>query len=48
MPRFANEELDNFCSSPNVIRMIQVKEDDMGRACSMKWGQKRNAYRILV
>jgi hypothetical protein len=25
-----------------------MKEDDMGRACSMHRGKKRNAYRILV
>jgi hypothetical protein len=25
----------------------QVKEDEMGRACSMNW-EKRDAYRILV
>jgi hypothetical protein len=27
--------------------MIQVKEDEMGRACSMN-GKKRYAYRILM
>jgi hypothetical protein len=42
-----NEELHNLYSSPSIIRMIQVKEDQMGRVCSTH-GQKRNAYRILV
>jgi hypothetical protein len=40
-----NEELHNLYSSPNII--IQVKEDEMGRACSTN-GEKRNAYTILV
>jgi hypothetical protein len=29
-----NEELHNLYSSPNIIRMFQVKEDEMGKACS--------------
>jgi hypothetical protein len=29
------------------LRIDQVKEDEMGRACSTN-GEKRNAYRILV
>jgi hypothetical protein len=29
------------------FRMIQVKEDEMGRTCSTN-GEPRNAYRILV
>jgi hypothetical protein len=40
-------ELHNLYSSPSIIRMIQVKEDEMGRAGS-KNGEKRNACRILV
>jgi hypothetical protein len=28
-----NEELHNLYSSPSIIRMIQIKEDEMGRAC---------------
>jgi hypothetical protein len=31
-----NEELHNLYSSPCIIRMIKVKEDEMGRACSTK------------
>jgi hypothetical protein len=42
-----NEELHNFYSSPNIIRMIKHKENEMGMACSMN-GEKRNLYRILV
>jgi hypothetical protein len=42
-----NEELHNLYSSPIIIRMNQVKEDEMGRACSTN-GKKRNAYRILM
>lgn len=30
-----NEELHNFNSMLNIIRMIKNKEDWMGRACSM-------------
>jgi hypothetical protein len=40
------EELNNLYSSQNNMN-DQVKEYDMGRACSMIWA-KRNAYRILV
>jgi hypothetical protein len=29
-----NEELHNLYSSSSIIRMIQVKEDKMGRSCS--------------
>jgi hypothetical protein len=28
------EHLHNLYSSPNIIRMNKVKEDEMGRACS--------------
>jgi hypothetical protein len=42
-----NEELHNFYSSPNIIRMVKSR--------SMRWagriarmGEKRNVYRILV
>jgi hypothetical protein len=42
-----NEELHNLYSSPNIIRMIQVKEDEVGRVCSTS-GAKRNPYKILV
>jgi hypothetical protein len=39
-----SEELHKFYSSQNVIGMI--KEDEMGRACSMM--EKRNVCRIMV
>jgi hypothetical protein len=29
-----NEEFQNLYSSPSIITMISVKEDEMGRACS--------------
>jgi hypothetical protein len=45
--KLRNEELHNFCSSPNIIRMIKPRR--------MRWeghvarmGAKRNVYRILV
>jgi hypothetical protein len=41
-----NEELHNLYSSRSIIRIMKVKEDEMGRACSTN-GEKRNAYRIL-
>jgi hypothetical protein len=43
-----NEGLHNLYSSPNIITYNdQVKEDEMGRACSTN-GENWNAYRILV
>jgi hypothetical protein len=30
-----------------MLAVFQVKEDELGRACSTN-GEKRNAYRILV
>jgi hypothetical protein len=40
------EELHNFYSSPDVVRMINSR---MRWACSvMRIGEKRNAYKILV
>jgi hypothetical protein len=42
-----NEELHNLYSSPSVIRIIKVEEDEIGRAQSMD-GENRNVYRILV
>jgi hypothetical protein len=42
-----NEEFHNLYSSPSIIKNVQDKEDEMGRACSTN-GEKRNAYRILV
>jgi hypothetical protein len=40
-----SEKLHKFYSSPSIIRM--VKENEMGRACSMN-GEKLNTYRRLV
>jgi hypothetical protein len=41
-----NEKLHNLYSLPSNYN-DEVKEDEMGRACSV-YGDKRNAYRILV
>jgi hypothetical protein len=35
-----NEELHNLHTSPNIIRIIQVKEDEMSRACSTNGGDE--------
>jgi hypothetical protein len=41
-----NEELHNlYISKYNYT--VQVKEDEIGRACSTN-GEQRNAYRIMV
>jgi hypothetical protein len=32
------EELHNLYSSPNIVSVIKVKEDGMGRACSRNGG----------
>jgi hypothetical protein len=41
-----NEELHSLHSLTNII-IMHIKEDEMGKACSMH-GEKRNAYKILV
>jgi hypothetical protein len=33
--RLHKVELHNLHASPNIIRVIKIKEDEMGRACSM-------------
>jgi hypothetical protein len=35
-----NKELHKLYSSPNIISMMQVKEDEMGRACSTNEGDE--------
>jgi hypothetical protein len=42
-----NEELHNLYTSPSIIRIIRVKEDEMGRASSTN-GEKKNTYTILL
>jgi len=32
--RLHNEDLHNLYASPNIIRAIQIKEDEMGKPCS--------------
>jgi hypothetical protein len=34
-----NEELHNLYSSPNIIRLIKFKEDEMDRVCSTNGGR---------
>jgi hypothetical protein len=39
-----HQKLQNVCSLPNIITMIPVKEDKMGRTCSTHGAE--NAYRF--
>jgi hypothetical protein len=42
-----NEDLSNFYSSPNIIRMIKSRR--MGRVGNVVcMGEERNAYKVLV
>jgi hypothetical protein len=43
--RLHNEELHNLYDSPNIIRVIrdEIKEDEMGWACSSHLGEMWNA-----
>jgi hypothetical protein len=34
-----NKELHNLCLSTNIIRMIKIKENEIGRSCSMHGGE---------
>jgi hypothetical protein len=43
--RLPNEEVHNLYASPNTIRLIKIKEDEIGRACST---HMRNANYILI
>jgi hypothetical protein len=42
-----NDELHNFYSSPNIIRMIKVRRLRFAGFVA-RMGETRNAYRILV
>jgi hypothetical protein len=42
-----DDELHNLYSLPSIIRMYEVKWDELGRAYNTH-GEKRNADRILV
>jgi hypothetical protein len=42
-----NEQLHILYSSPSTYNQNEVKEDELGRACSKK-GYTRNAYKIFV
>jgi hypothetical protein len=35
-----NEELHDLYSSPNIIRIIKVEEDEMGGVCSTNVGEE--------
>jgi hypothetical protein len=43
-----NEVLHSLYSSPSIIRMIQVKEDEMGRAYSTNGREEEYIYTIIV
>jgi len=36
-----NEELNNLYSSPNIVRVIKIKKNEMGGACSAYGGGER-------
>jgi hypothetical protein len=38
--KLRDKELHNFICSPNIIRMIKVREDEMGSECSLHGRQK--------
>jgi hypothetical protein len=37
--KLRNDELHNLYSSPSITRMIKVKKDEIGRACSTYGGE---------
>jgi hypothetical protein len=39
--RLHNEKFFALYSSPNIIRMIKIKETEMGRTCGMYGGEER-------
>jgi hypothetical protein len=39
--RLHDEELDDLYSSPNIIRVIKIKKNEMGGACSTYGGKER-------
>jgi len=36
-----NKELHNLHTSPNIVRVDKVKEDDMGETCSTNWREEK-------
>jgi hypothetical protein len=42
-----NEELDNLCSSPSIIRIIKSRRMRWARHVA-RMGEKRNVYRLSV
>jgi len=45
--KVCNEELNNLCSSLNIVSGDQIKKNEIGGACSTH-GERRCAYRVLV
>jgi hypothetical protein len=43
--KLRNEDLHYLYSSPNKIRKLQVKKNEMGMPCN-KHGERINAYRV--
>jgi hypothetical protein len=39
--RLHNEELQDLCSTPNIVRVIKSRKDEIGKACSMYGGEAR-------
>jgi len=29
-----SDELHDFCASPNIVRVIKIKDDEVGRSCT--------------
>ena len=41
-----SEELHDLQKSQNIIRVLKVKENEMGGACGI-YGERRSAYRVF-
>jgi hypothetical protein len=39
--KLLNEELNNFFSSPTIMRVINIEKNEMGGACSAYGGEER-------
>jgi hypothetical protein len=42
-----NEELNDLYSSSNIVRVIKIEKNEMGRACSA-YGKRKGVYRVLL
>jgi hypothetical protein len=45
--KIANDELHSLYSSPNIVRVDYIKEDEVGWTCGTH-GEGRGVYRVLV